>query len=95
MAHETNSRSPGGVSDTDEACARIQVALLRDAGPARRALIASDLTNAALARARRGIAIAHAELSDLERKLLFVEVHYGADLAAAVRARLHESGKDP
>jgi hypothetical protein len=76
------------VNDTPREVQRIHARLLRQAGPFRRAILASALTNSALARARRGIAAAHPEMSELERRLLFVEVHYGRDLARRVRARM-------
>ncbi len=60
----------------------------------RRATIASDLTNAALRRAWRGIADAHPEMSEWERKLLFVEVHYGRELADRVRAWMRTRNSD-
>jgi hypothetical protein len=60
--------------------------------------MASRLTNQSLWRARRGIALAHPGLSEIERRLLFVEVHYGPDMAQEVRrylaalAQNHEPG---
>lgn len=74
-----------GDNDTTPDADRVQRELLRRAGPARRATMASDLTNQAIERARAGIARAHPELSLLEQRLLFVEVHYGAALATQVR----------
>jgi hypothetical protein len=68
--------------------------ILRRAGSLRRATIASDLTNSALARARGGIERAHPEMSDLDRKLLFVEVHYGRALADRLREWLQSRGRD-
>jgi hypothetical protein len=76
------------VDDTWPEARRIQIELLRAAGPERRARMASALTNQALWRARRGIALARPDLSELERRLLFVEVHYGGELARRVRACL-------
>jgi hypothetical protein len=76
------------VDDTHPEARRVQIDLLRKAGPRRRAALASNMTNQALWRARRGIALAHPELSKLERDLLFVEVHYGRDLARRLRTWL-------
>jgi len=78
------------VNDTHPEAARMHVELLRQAGRSRRAALASNLTNQAIARARRGIARAHPELSPRERGLLFVEVHYGRELAARMRAWLND-----
>jgi hypothetical protein len=74
------------VNDTPPEIERKQIALLRAAGPDRRSMLASELTEGALERARRGIADAHPDWTDLERRLLFVQVHYGDDLARRVRA---------
>ena len=71
--------------DTHPDAERFHIDLLRQAGAKRRATIASDLTNTALERARRGIKTANPGMSDRDRSLLFIEVHYGADLAARVR----------
>ncbi len=76
------------MDDTSPDATRIQAELLRRAGTRCRAGLASRLTNQSLWRARRGIALAHPDLSEFDRRLLFVEVHYGADLAQAVRRYL-------
>lgn len=73
------------MQDTHPDVERLRIDLLRRAGSGRRATLASNLTNSALGRARRGIALANPGLSELERKLLFVEVHYGRGLARRVR----------
>ena len=73
------------MDDTTAETRRVQIELLRRAGPRRRAAMASGLTNRCLWQARRGIAQAHPELSEVERQLLFLEVHYGRDLARRVR----------
>lgn len=74
------------MNDTDAAVERVWIGLLRSAGPLRRSTLASDLTNRVLRRSRAAIARAHPELSELDRKLLFVEVHYGRTLAERLRA---------
>jgi hypothetical protein len=73
------------VRDTHPDVERVRIDLLRRAGLRGRATLASNLTNRALGRARRGIALANPHMSELERKLLFVEVHYGRDLATRLR----------
>ena len=71
------------MNDTSPEAERVLIELLRACSPTRRAEMASTLTNQALWRARRGIAKARPELSEVERRLLFVKVHYGARLADA------------
>ena len=74
------------ISDTHPDAERVQIELLRKMTPERRAALASELRNRTYWNARRAIAEAHPELSDQDQKLLFIEVHYGADLARRVRA---------
>ena len=78
------------VNDTHPDAARVQIQLLRQASPDRRAQLASQLSNQARWRAMQAIARAHPELSELERKLFFVEVHHGRELAQRVRAYLRK-----
>jgi hypothetical protein len=74
--------------DTDADAERVQIALLRGAGRARRAQMALSLSATTIALARRAIGRRHPDASAQEVGLRFVERHYGADLARAVRARL-------
>jgi hypothetical protein len=76
------------VSPKDDRADRKQIELLRAAGPARRAQLAMSLSSEVIDLARRGIAAAHPHLSPRELDLKFVEIHYGADLAAKVRRDL-------
>jgi hypothetical protein len=75
-------------NDTHPDAERVQIELLRKAGPRRRSIIASRLTNQSRWRARRGILRAHPDLNEADRRLLFIEVHYGRDLADRVRQAL-------
>ena len=75
-------------SDTSPEVERVQIELLRKAGKTRRLQLGLELSGEALEMAQRGIRRAHPELSELEAKLLFVEVTYGKDLADRVRAHL-------
>ena len=76
------------MNDTHPDIERVQVRLLRKAGPDRRGQLASQLSNQARWRSMQAIARAHPALSELDRKLLFVEVHYGKQLASRVREYL-------
>ena len=74
------------MNDTHPDIERVRVGLLRQAGPDRRGQLASQLSNQARWRSMQAIARAHPALSELDRKLLLVEVHYGQELASRVRA---------
>jgi hypothetical protein len=74
--------------DTDADAERVQIALLRQAGAARRAQMALSLSATTIALARRAIGRRHSGASAEEVGVRFVEQHYGADLAKAVRQRL-------
>jgi hypothetical protein len=74
--------------DTSPEVERVQIELLRKAGKTRRLQLGLELSGEALEMAQRGIRRAHPELSELEAKLLFVEITYGKDLADRVRAHL-------
>ena len=74
--------------DTSPEIERVQIELLRKAGKTRRLQLGIKLSSEALETAQRAIKRAHPELSELEAKLLFVEVTYGKDLADRVRTHL-------
>ncbi|MCH8211258.1 MAG: hypothetical protein IIB99_07780 [Planctomycetes bacterium] len=74
------------MNDTHPEIERVRIGLLRQAGPDRRGKLASQLSNQARWRSMQAIARAHPAWSELDRKLLFVEVHYGKQLASRVRA---------
>ncbi len=71
--------------DTHPDIERVHIEMLRQAGATRRSQIRSDLTCAAMRRAKAGIARAHPEMKQQELDLLFVRVHYGRDLADRVQ----------
>ena len=81
------------VDDTSAEAARVQIELLRAAGPARRFQLMRRMTNHAVALSRRAIQRANPDASELEVKLIWAEVHYGPELAAAVRADLKARGR--
>jgi hypothetical protein len=74
--------------DTTPEAQWVQVELLRAASPARRAHLALSLSAAVISAARRALvrALPLASASDVDVR--FVEVHYGPELAEAVRAEL-------
>lgn len=74
-------------SDTNPVMAAKQLELLRAANPARRASLALRLSASMVHASRQTIARLHPELDDQAVRLLWVEHHYGKDLAE--RLRLH------
>ena len=68
-------------TDTHPDAESVQAELFRRCSTARRFAIMASLTHAAIFHSKRAIARAHPELGARERDLLFVELHYGAELA--------------
>ncbi len=77
-----------GLRDTDPETERVHLDLLRRAGPARRLQLALSLSRTVMSLSRGGIARIHEGASPEELGLRFVAVHYGAELANALRADL-------
>lgn len=71
---------------------RVQIELMRRATPGRRAELAGRLSADVKRLAERAIAEAFPELGEWDRKLKFVEIHYGRDLAARVARDLERRG---
>jgi hypothetical protein len=87
---------PPRPADTTPDAERVQVDLLRAAPVARRLHLALNLTATVIGAARRAIARAQPHASPRERDLRFVELHYGADVAAGLREDLdRRSGTPP
>ncbi|MFL5732227.1 MAG: hypothetical protein ACJ78Q_03420 [Chloroflexia bacterium] len=74
--------------DTHPDAERVQIELLRRMTVAQRAELMRSLTRTTIQLARRAIRQAHPEASEEEVDLIFIEVHYGRDLADRVRAYL-------
>jgi hypothetical protein len=79
---------PPRPADTTPEAEEVQMALMRAATVARRLHLAFSLSATAIRLARRAIARAHPSASTEERDLLFVELHYGPDLARDLRSDL-------
>jgi len=75
-------------ADTTADAERVQIGLLRAASVPRRLHLALSLTATVIGAARRALERTHSDLSARELDLLFVNVHYDPDLAAALRADL-------
>jgi hypothetical protein len=80
------------LDDTSPDARRVQVELLRAAGPARRGQLAVSLSQTTRELALAALRRVHPDLSEQEIRLRFAEVHYGRELADKVRARLAERG---
>jgi hypothetical protein len=79
---------PPRPADTTADAERVQVALLQATSVPRRLHLALSLTATVIGAARRALGRTHPDLSARELDLLFVSVHYGSDLADAVRTDL-------
>jgi hypothetical protein len=73
-------------SDTHPDAERVQLDLLRRASVARRLDLTRSISATAIALSRGAIARANPDLNTRELDLLFVEYHYGADLAERLRS---------
>ncbi len=95
MKFEKHKRSlpPSLSRDTSREADAVQVGLLRLATPERRGRLALMLSDATRHLARRAIDQASPALSEREKDLLFVCVHYGRELACGLGRYLerHES----
>jgi len=76
------------ISDTDPEAARVQLELIRRASPGRRLSLALSLSRTVLGLSRRGLARRMPGAGEAEVGLRFVELHYGGELAEAVRDHL-------
>ena len=74
--------------DTDADAERVQVELLRAAPVYRRLHLAFSLTATVVGAARRALTRAQPQASGWDLDLRFVELHYGAEVAAGLRADL-------
>jgi hypothetical protein len=86
---------PPRSADTDADAERVQVDLLRAAPVGRRLHLALSLSAAVIAAARRALARLQPEGSARDADLMFVELHYGADVAAGLRADLERRDAGP
>ena len=76
--------------DTRPAAESVQLRLLRECSPGRRAALAFSLSSWMIRASRRAVAKRHPELDEADVALLWVELHYGAHLASRLRAYLAE-----
>ena len=78
------------LSDTSPEAEKVQIELLRQATNAQRIRLALSMTDLAIGLAKRAIARANPGLSRRELDLIYLEVHYGRELADRVRDYLKD-----
>ena len=76
------------MNDTDARAEAFRIGLLRQADATRRASVALRLSDEVVRRSRAALAERMPGATDLEVKLRWVELWYGADLAGWVRRQL-------
>lgn len=81
------------MDDTHAEARAVQIELLRQASPARRFAITSPLSRTVIELSRRALRRAMPNATDKEILLRWVELHFGADLAAAVSRDLARRGR--
>jgi hypothetical protein len=86
---------PPRSADTTPDAERVQIDLLRAAPVARRLHLALQLTATVIGAARRAIGRAQPHDSPQDRDLRFVDLHYGADVAAGLRKDLDRRSRTP
>ena len=78
--------------DTTLDAEQVQLRLLRDKTPAQRLAMAVRLSSEVIRHSKCAISRAHPELTPRQVGHLFIELHYGRELADAVR--LYEEKRD-
>jgi hypothetical protein len=76
------------VNDTHPAIERKWIEMLRAAGPSRRIAMACAQTDQSVVLSKSAIKRANPKLSDQDLDLLFIELHYGRELAQRVQSEL-------
>lgn len=84
----TRSRASRFLSDTDPEAERVQLELLRRAGPERRLQLALNLTHEVIALSRCALRELHPRATDEELGVLWVRHTYGDELADGLQAYL-------
>lgn len=74
-------------SDTSPQAEQVQLRLLAEKTPAERLMLAIRLSQEVIQASKRAIARVHPEFTPRQIEHLFIELHYGRELADAVRER--------
>jgi hypothetical protein len=77
-------------NDTSPAAEQKQIELLRAATVSRRLEVMFNLSASVVAMARQAMDKAHPELDERAKALLFVEIHYGRELARQLKTHLDQ-----
>lgn len=75
-------------TDTHPKAEAVQIELLRKASPSKRFALMRRLSEQTISLAKRAIRRANPDASEQELNLIFVEIHYGRELAQRLRAYL-------
>lgn len=78
------------LTDTHPEAEKVQIELLRQAGVAGRFASMRSMTTMAINLSRRAIAEANPQFSPQEVDLMWVELHYGKELARGLRNYLNQ-----
>lgn len=88
MSHKSIVNKSAQSIDTSPDIEKIQISLIRKLSIAERISILRSLSQTVIQLSRRAIARANSELSEEELKGMFVEYHYGDELANRFRSYL-------
>jgi len=78
--------------DTSVEAEQKQIELLREKTPAERFMLAAQLSQDVIQASKRAIARVHPEFTPRQVEHLFIELHYGRELADAVRKHDEAAG---
>ena len=88
MSHKSIANRSAQSIDTSPDIEKIQISLIRKLSIAERISILRSLSQTVIQLSRRAIARANSEFSEEELKGMFVEYHYGDELANRFRSYL-------
>ncbi len=80
------------LSDTSPEAERVQIELLRRAGPGRRAELMSSLTNSCIQRAKASVRRAYPDADEVELQRRYIALQYDPALADAYANYVRRSG---
>ena len=81
-------------TDTTREAERVQLHLLRSKSPAERLGLALRLSSDVIRASKRAISQAHPELTERQVGHLFIELHYGRELAEATKRYQETQGNE-
>jgi len=78
------------ITDTNPESEKFQISLIRNASITKRMSIVRSLSNTTIQLPRRAILRSNPKLSEKERNLIFVSLHYDRDIANRLRKYLEQ-----